>query len=336
MFMIDFIISIILSFIITYLITPYFIKFLESAKIVGIDVHKANKPKIAEMGGPPVLIGFLGGVFFYIFVKTFFNSDLPDMLSILITISTAMMISIIGIFDDLGSLIKRVNGKRIGIKRKYKVLFPLIAAIPLISIRAGYSVMSIPFVGSVDFGILYPLLLVPLIVAGMSNAFNMISGMNGLEAGLGVIYLSGLGIFTFILGKETLSLIAFSAVFALIGFLKYNWYPAKIMPGDSLVYFIGAIAASIVILGNIEKFATIAFIPWFIELILKLRVKLNAENFGILQKDGTLKPLYKKIYSLTSLFMHIGKFKEKQIVTLILLFETFFVILAFLVYFKNI
>jgi UDP-N-acetylglucosamine--dolichyl-phosphate N-acetylglucosaminephosphotransferase len=164
----------------------------------------------------------------------------------------------------------------------------------------------------------------------------MISGMNGLEAGLGIIYLSGLGIFTFILGKETLSLIAFSAVFALIGFLKYNWYPAKIMPGDSLVYFIGAVAASIVILGNIEKFATIAFIPWFIELILKLRVKLNAENFGILQKDGTLKPLYKKIYSLTSLFMHIGKFKEKQIVMLILLFETFFVILAFLVYFKNI
>jgi UDP-N-acetylglucosamine--dolichyl-phosphate N-acetylglucosaminephosphotransferase len=144
------------------------------------------------------------------------------MLSILITISTAMMISIIGIFDDPGSLIKRVNGKRVGIKRKYKVLFPLIAAIPLISIRAGYSVMSIPFIGSVDFGILYPLLLVPLIVSGMSNAFNMISGMNGLEAGLGVVYLSGLGIFTFILGKETLSLIAFSAVFALIGFLKYN------------------------------------------------------------------------------------------------------------------
>jgi UDP-N-acetylglucosamine--dolichyl-phosphate N-acetylglucosaminephosphotransferase len=336
--MIALIISIILSFLVTYLITPYFIKFLESAKIVGIDVHKPNKPKIAEMGGPPVLIGFLLGIFFYIFVKTFFNVGLSesDMISILITISTAMMISIIGIFDDLGSLIKRVNGKRIGIKRKYKVLFPLIAAIPLISIRAGYSVMSIPFIGSVDFGILYPLLLVPLIVAGMSNAFNMISGMNGLEAGLGVVYLSGLGIFTFILGKETLSLIAFSAVFALIGFLKYNWYPAKIMPGDSLVYFIGAVAASIVILGNIEKFATIAFIPWFIELILKLRVKLNAENFGILQKDGTLKPLYKKIYSLTSLFMHIGKFKEKQIVTLILLFETFFVILAFLVYFKNI
>jgi UDP-N-acetylmuramyl pentapeptide phosphotransferase/UDP-N-acetylglucosamine-1-phosphate transferase len=48
--MIDFVISIVLSFIITYLITPYFIKFLESAKIVGIDVHKANKQKIAEMG----------------------------------------------------------------------------------------------------------------------------------------------------------------------------------------------------------------------------------------------------------------------------------------------
>jgi hypothetical protein len=41
------------------------------------------------------------------------------------------------------------------------------------------------------------------------------------------------------------------------------------MPGDSLVYFIEAVAASIVILGNIERFATIAFITWFIELITK-------------------------------------------------------------------
>ena len=207
---------------------------------------------------------------------------------------------------------------------------PLPAAIPLMSILAGYSIINVPLIGEINLGILYPLLVVPIIIAGMSNAFNMIGGMNGLEAGLGIVYLSGLGIFNLILGKETVAIIAFSASFALLGFIRYNWYPAKIMSGDSLVYFTGAVAASVVVLGNIEKFALIAFAPWFIELFLKLRVRLNTENFGVLQNDGTLKSPYKKIYSLTSFFMHLGKFKEQQIVIMIILLEIFFMGVAFL------
>ncbi len=323
-------IALMLSFAATYIIVPHFIRFLKSAGIVGIDVHKRNNSKIAEMGGPPVLIGFLVGVFFYIAAETLFYGNLPNMIGLFAAIATALMIIIIGVFDDLGALVKRINFKRVGIKRIYKVLLPLFAAVPLVAIFAGVSVINIPFIGTVDLGLLYPLLLIPIILMAMSNAFNMIAGMNGLEAGMGIVYLTGLGIFTYIIGKESVALIALSAAFALFAFLKYNWYPAKILAGDSLVYFIGAVAATVIILGNIEKFALIAFTPWIIELILKLRVRLNAENFGVLQKDGTLKSPYKKIYSLTSLFMHLGKFKERQIVAMIISLEIFFVGLAFL------
>lgn len=328
--MITLLVSMLLSFVATYFVTPYFIRFLQAAGIVGIDIHKKGKPKIAEMGGPAVLVGFLTGVFFYIAVKIFLYHGLAEVVGMLASISTALIISIIGIFDDLGALAKRINFKRMGISRIYKVVLPLPAAIPLVAILAGYSTISVPFIGNVNLGILYPLLIVPIVVTGMSNAFDMIAGMNGLEASLGIAYLGGLGIFAFILGEEPIAALALSAAFALFAFLRYNWYPAKIMAGDSLVYFTGAVAASVVILGNIERFAVIAFIPWFIELGLKLRVRLNAENFGKLQKNGTLKSPYKKIYSLTSLFMRIGRFSEKQIVACIVLLELFFVAMSFL------
>ncbi len=328
--MIALVASLLVSFAATYLFTPHLIRFLEAAGIVGIDVHKRGKPRIAEMGGPAVLVGFLSGAFAYVFMKTFIYGGLPDEEKLFAAIATALIISVIGVFDDLGSLTKRVNNKRVGLSRRQKFILPMFAAIPLMAILAGSSTISIPFFGAINLGLLYPLVLVPIIVSGMSNAFNMVAGMNGLEASSGIVYLTGLGIFTFILGKEMVALLALSAAFALFGFLKYNWYPARIMAGDSLVYFVGAVAASVVVLGNIERFAFVAFIPWIVELALKLRVGLNAENFGVLQKDGTLKSPYRNVYSITSLFMHIGRFKENQIVTLIVSVGVFFVALAFI------
>ncbi len=323
-------ISMALAFAAVYFITPQMIKFLIASGIVGTDVHKKGRPKIAEMGGPAVLVGFLAGVFFYIAVKVFLYGGIPNLIEIFAAVCTALIVSIVGMLDDIGSLMKRTGLKRVGVRRRYKVLFPLVAAIPLISILAGHSVVTVPLVGTVDLGLIYPLLIVPLIVMGMSNAFDMVAGMNGLEAGLGAVYLGGLGIFTFISGNESVALIAFCGAAALLAFLKYNWYPARIMAGDSLVYFVGATAAAVVVLGNIERFALIAFAPWIIELLLKLRVKLDAENFGVLQKDGTLKSPYRKVYSLTSLFMRLGRFNEKQVVAMIIMLEVLFVALAFL------
>ncbi|MCH7535807.1 MAG: glycosyl transferase family 4, partial [Bacteroidetes bacterium] len=63
-------------------------------------------------------------------------------------------------------------------------------AIPLIVVNAGVSDITLPFIGSVDFGILFPLLIVPIMIIFTTNAFNMLAGFNGLEAGNGIIILS--------------------------------------------------------------------------------------------------------------------------------------------------
>lgn len=308
----------------TYFFVPKFIRFLSAAGLTGRDIQKKNKPKIAEMGGPVILTGFLSGIFFFVWVKVFLYGSLENLIEIFAAISTILIITIVGIFDDLGSLqgrikLKMLKGfKRIGLKQWQKPLLTLPAAVPLMAIMTGNSSLTIPLIGTIDVGIFYPLLLVPLAVVVCSNAVNMLAGMNGLESGLGFILFSTLGIYSYLTNNIATMIIAFSFAAALLAFLKFNWYPAKILPGDSLPYAIGAVVAIIAIIGNMEKFVLYCFGLYILEFFLKLRSRFKAESFGILQKDGTLKAPYKKTYSLTHLVMKLGRLTEKQVVLVVL------------------
>ena len=316
------------AFGVSVLLLPKFIKFLESVDIVGTDIQKFSKPKVAEMGGPVIISGFLAGIFLFIWLNVFIFSNNIDVWSMFAGISTILIIMIIGIFDDLSSLRKAREGghgfekyKRIGLRQWQKPLLTLPAAIPLMAIMVGNSTMSIPLIGPVDFGILYPLFIVPIGVVGASNAINMLAGFNGLEAGLSFVALLSMGIFGYVHGAIAASSIAFIMAAAVLAFLVFNWYPARILPGDSFVYTIGAAMAVIAIIGNMQKFTLYIFTPWILEFLLKLRSKFSAENYGILQKDGTLKSRYNEVYSLTHLVMKSGKFKEWQVSGIIIAFE---------------
>jgi UDP-N-acetylglucosamine--dolichyl-phosphate N-acetylglucosaminephosphotransferase len=326
-------IACITSFLVTFFATPYFIKFLREISLVGIDVQKKEKPKIPEMGGPVVLAGFVSGIFLFIWIKVFLYGETQKLVEVFAGICTILLISLIGIFDDLSARARK-GLKRKGLKQWQKPLFTLPAAIPLVAIMTGNTMINIPLIGPMDIGILYPLLLVPLGVVGASNAINMLAGMNGLETGLGFILLSSLGIYAYIHGNIYIAAIALTFTFALLAFLRYNWYPAKIFPGDSLVYTIGATVAVVAIIGNMERFALYCFTLWFIEFLLKARSRFKAESFGILQEDGTLKAPYKQVYSLTHLVMKLGKFNEKQIVSIILTMQLIVSLVAFFICLK--
>lgn len=326
--MIYFLAAFLTSLIVTLAVMPKAIMFLKNAGITGIDIQKKERPVLAEMGGLPVLVGFLAGSLLYVAFITFLTKS-GDIFKIQIlgAVLTIMIITLIGMLDDLSTLLGRNNKdkdksfKRDGFKQKHKFLMPVAAAVPLMVLNSGVSSTTIPFIGPVDVGLLYPLFFVPLGIMGASNATNMLAGMNGLEAGLGVVLLSFIGIYAYFNNVYSAAAVSLIFVATLIAFLKYNWYPAKIMPGDSLSYTIGAVAAVAAIMGNIEKFAVILFTPWFIELILKARTRFKAENFGELQADGTLKCKYEKNYSLTHVVMHAGRFTERGIVIILIGFE---------------
>jgi UDP-N-acetylglucosamine--dolichyl-phosphate N-acetylglucosaminephosphotransferase len=322
-------IVIIVAFFITLLFTKYWIRVARRAGLVGRDMNKYGHPKVPEAGGVAVILGFSFAVLIYIFFVTFFLNSNPNMVLIFALLSSVLLAGFLGFVDD-------ILGWKIGLRQWQKPLLTLPAAIPLMVINAGVSYMDIPILGRIEFGILYPLLLVPIGIIGAANGFNFIAGHNSLEVGMGAIILGTLGIVLLGQGTIWLSIISLAAVSTLIGFMIYNKYPAKVFPGDSLTYAIGTLIAVVAILGNIEKIAMILFAPYFIEFLLKARSKMRAENFGIPDRENRLKPTYKSIYSLTHIAIMLPKKlfnkkpKEYDVVFLLLLFELVFVTLVLL------
>jgi UDP-N-acetylglucosamine--dolichyl-phosphate N-acetylglucosaminephosphotransferase len=298
--------SIFFAFLACVGLTRWWISVAKRNNLVGKDMNKYSKNLVAESGGIAVVISIVLAIMMYIFFKTFIIKTETHILEISILTITLLLACTIGFIDD-------ILGWKKGLKPWQKVLMTLVIAIPLVVINAGHSIISLPFIGAVDLGLFYPLLIVPLGVIGATNGYNLLAGHNGLEAGLGAVIFMTLGIVLFMTGQMWLAFVAAIIVLALFAFLIFNKLPAKVFPGDSLTYSAGAM---------------IVFIPFIIEGILKAGSRFKAENFGIPKKDGSLELPYKKTYSLTHFSMKLlrkikpsHKVYEKDVVALLVSIE---------------
>ena len=128
----------------------------------------------------------------------------------------------------------------VSIRQRYKPLLVAAMSIPLVLALFGRTSIYFPLVGSIPFGILFPLVVVPLGVTTSANVSNMLAGFNGLEAGCATI---GIGALTFLSALEGQYVgLAIGSLFlaGYLGFLTLNWYPAKIFPGDTGTLMAGA------------------------------------------------------------------------------------------------
>lgn len=323
------IIPLLVGFFTTLFLIPLWIKKAKDIGLIWEDMNKVDKTKnISGSGGLIVMTGFLLGVLSYVSIKTFLlKTDLTtvDIFSLLMTVLIA---GVIGFIDDIFGWAKG------GLSSKFRIFLLFFAAIPLMVINAGESIMM-----GFEFGVIYPLILIPLGIVGATSTFNFLAGYNGLETSQGIILLSALGIVCLTTGNSWLSLICLIMIMCLLGFYIFNKYPAKVFPGDVLTYSIGALIASVAILGNIEKIAIFFFIPYIIETALKIRGGLKKQSFGKANKDGSLEMPYDKIYGLEHLSIYLLKrFKknkkvyEREVVYLINLFQIIIILLGFLLF----
>jgi UDP-N-acetylglucosamine--dolichyl-phosphate N-acetylglucosaminephosphotransferase len=322
------IISLILALITAIIVAPPFIRRMHDQGFLGKDMNKYARPLVAELGGVIVFMGFSISIFASIFIATYLHwitIELSVLLGAFCTIST---ICFIGIVDD-------IVGWKKGIRQWQHALFPIIAALPLMAIQAGETTMAIPFLGSVDFGIFYALLIIPIGVTGASNAFNMLAGFNGLEAGQGIILTTTLTIVALLTGQTTAVVLGVAMIGALLGFLKFNWFPAKIFGGDSLTLMVGANLAVMSIVGNMESMGVVIFALFFIEFVIKAKHMFKSECFGIPNKKCELSA-NPKGGSLTQWIMKIGKGKltEQKLVLIILSIQTLICTAALLFYLR--
>lgn len=311
------------GFFTTLFFIPFWIKKTKEFGLVGRDIHKKDSEEVSESGGVCVLFGFVLGVFSYIAIITFVFGMSQGVMEIFAMIGTVLMATLIAIIDD-------VLGWKKGLSKKVRIFFLMFAAIPLMVINAGENTMI-----GIDLGLIYPLLIIPIGIIGATATFNFLAGYNGLEAGQGIIILSGMAIAIFLTGRKELALIALIMVFCLIAFYIFNKIPAKVFPGDTLTYSVGSLIACLAILGNIEKIAVLFFIPYGIETILKLRGGLKKESFARVKENGSLENQYEKIYGLEHLAIYIlNKFKkdvyERDVVILINSFQIVIILVGLL------
>jgi len=327
---------ILLSFVLTAIFLPKWIKKCRDVGLLWEDMNKYGHPKnVSSSGGIVIVISLVIAVLSYIAIRTFILNDSNGIIiKILALLAVILILALVGLTDDL------LGWKHGGLSWRFRIFLAVVASIPLVVINAGVNTLALPFFGVVNLGLIYPLILIPLGIAGATTTYNFLAGFNGLEAGQGVIILSFLSFIAYLTGSSWLAIIGLIMTASLIAFYYYNKFPAKIFPGDIMTWSTGALIACMAILGNFERIAVFVFIPYIIEFILKSRGGFSPakQSFGVPNRDNSLEMPYNgKIYGLTHLSIwFLKKFKkkvyEKDVVYLIFLSQIVLCLLALIIF----
>ncbi len=316
-------ISLLVSFLIVIFALPNTINLLRERGRTGIDVHKLDRPEVPKGGGYIVLFAIVASLLLVIGISTFEFEGVanPNLLAALVSV---LMAGMIGLLDDM-----------LDFKNRTKVLLPIVASIPMMAMNVGTTTMDIPFIGTLNLGIIYPLVIIPLMMTFIIDSTNMYGGMNGLEAGLTSINASAIIIYILLLpilngGLSQNELDAATVGAALLGstiaFFLFNRYPAKVLPGDVGRLPMGAAIAAALILGNMDRLAIVLYLPFGINFLMYLIYKYQVKRLGIqyakfaqVKEDGTLEVLGP--YTMYWVFPHFFKITEKRNVQMLLLLQ---------------
>jgi UDP-N-acetylglucosamine--dolichyl-phosphate N-acetylglucosaminephosphotransferase len=341
----EIVVSALLAFVSVLVGGQLIMPILLQSNLVAQDINKKKRPMLPTSGGLVLALGFFFGILALVFSANYIiGSDVNENL-LLLTLISVVAISFVGFMDDISSNRIRTSKQSTlkmarnytffngGIKQWQKPLFTLLGAIPLMVINFGSPIISIPLLGSITINqIVYALVVIPLAMVFSSNAFNMLEGLNGISVQMGLVAFVALALFAYHIQSYTAFAVSIVFIGALLAYIYYGAYPAKILPGDSLTYIIGATFAATVIIGNMQILGLLLILPWLAEFILKARVRFHANSWGLIQSNGKLKsPHGRKIYSLTHLFLRTGRFGEWQIVSLLTVLEVIVASLSLLI-----
>ncbi len=230
----------IFTFLFTKFIYPYIINFNLSKGWVGFDIHKKARPRTAESGGVGLIIGAVVGLIPLLLIY----KDQEFVRGGVVLIMTIIASGIIGFIDD-----------RIRLSSIKKIILMIGCGVPLFLMNwFGYIHVqgpTIPILGTLRLTIIYPLVL-PIIIAVMTNTVNMLEGYNGEGSGTCSIALFFMMLVSLIARSAEGFAFTIPCLAAIFAFYIFNKYPAKVFPGDVGTLGMGAIIGCIAILASIE------------------------------------------------------------------------------------
>ena len=255
----DIAIAFLLAFIVTFMATPYTIKIARKVGAVDVprDQRRMHKKAMPKFGGPAVILGFLVAIIYLLIVKSLENSiDLFGSeqygMKLLGMFLGTIVISIFCIVDDI-----------ITIKPMVKLLGQVIAAIVVVTFGVRIDEITPAFLVTDELKEAFSIILTIGWVVGVTNAINLIDGLDGLSAGISVISAVSL-LIIFVLNESPLiSILLITALAgALVGFLPFNFAPAKTFIGDTGSNFLGFSLSIISILGVAKTYtAAVIVLP---------------------------------------------------------------------------
>ncbi|NGP44954.1 undecaprenyl/decaprenyl-phosphate alpha-N-acetylglucosaminyl 1-phosphate transferase [Bacillaceae bacterium SIJ1] len=258
-------IAIMSCFIASIILTPVVKKLAFAIGAVDRPNHrKVHQRIMPRLGGLAIFMSFVLGFLF-------FQPDKSLLWPILVG---ALIIVITGVLDDIFEL-----------SAKWKLIGQILAASVVILSDIQITYIDIPFIGLWELGLLsVPFTL--LWIVGITNAINLIDGLDGLAAGVSAIVLLAVSTMAILMGDTFVAMLGFILMGSTLGFLAYNFHPAKIFMGDTGALFLGFMISVLAILG----FKNITFFSLLVPVIM-LGVPISDTFFAIIRRIVNKKPL---------------------------------------------
>ena len=252
----DIAIAFLLAFIVAFMATPWSIKLANKIGAVDIpkDERRMHQNKMPKLGGVAVIAGFLISIIYLLFVVTIEGSVnifgqenyIKKLIGILLGI---IVITITGILDDVKTL------------KPYQKLFgQVLAAVIVIAFGLQIDAINVSNLPQIGFNKGLSIFITLIWIVGITNAINLMDGLDGLSSGISLISCISLLIIFALNNSPMVAILTISSLIgALVGFLPFNFAPAKTFIGDTGSNFLGFMLSVISILG-VAKTYTIAVI----------------------------------------------------------------------------
>ena len=250
-----FVLSVVISFVLTALLSKKFIPALISRKMgqpileIGPRWHK-SKEGTPTMGG----LFFIAAITVAMIILSFFAIPRDSLLRVWLTLGMAILFGLIGFIDDRAKLLKRRNE---GLRAYQKFLLQLVVSALYLWAMSAFAGLTtalyIPFFGvAFDLGPAYYLLAL-ILIAGINNSVNLTDGIDGLCASVSAVVAAFFAVWGFAaphagIQDGALALLAGALFGGCVGFLVYNWHPARVFMGDTGSLFIGGLVTGLAFL----------------------------------------------------------------------------------------
>ena len=265
----DYLLVFVLTFLVVIFATPLIKKL--ALKLGAVDVpsrRKIHRKVMPRLGGLAIVLGVVVGV-------AFTMPTSPYMTNVLIG---GLIITVVGVIDDIFQ-----------IKASHKLLGQLTAAIVVVASGLRIDMINLPLSGFIEFGLWsYPFTIIWII--GITNAMNLIDGLDGLAAGVSSIALTSILVMAVIDGQWVVVYLSIVLIASTTGFLVYNFHPAKIFMGDTGSLFLGYSISVLSMMGLFKNIAIFSFVMPVVILAVPIFDTVFAIIRRILRKKGLFSP----------------------------------------------